>query len=84
MKNILNIATVVLIVLFFGYQFYTQSYAGKCEANTESKCSSKEKKECKSNNDYTISKIVDSEPLVDSILSKTKIISDSLNKSDSL
>ena len=35
----------LLIVLFFGYQFYTQSCEEKCEANTESKCSSEEKKE---------------------------------------
>ena len=47
MKNVLNIATALLIVLFFAYQFYTQTCEEKCEENTESKCSSEEKKECK-------------------------------------
>jgi len=84
MKNALNIATALLIVLFFGYQFYTQSCEEKCEANTESKCSSEEKKECKSANDNSVSEVIESELIADSILSKTNIISDSLIKIDSL
>lgn len=84
MKNALNIATALLIVLFFGYQFYTQNCEEKCEENTESKCSSEEKKECKSTTDNSDSAIVESDLIVDSIVFKTNIISDSLIKSDSL
>ena len=68
----------MLIVLFFGYQFYTQSCEEKCEANTESKCSSEEKKECKSTNDNLVSEVVESELTADSILSKTNIVSDKI------
>ena len=84
MKNVLNIATALLIVLFFGYQLYTQSCEEKCKANTESKCSSEEKKECKSTDDNSVSEVVESELIADSVVSKTNIISDSLIKSDSL
>tara|TARA_B100000242_G_C43002962_1_gene466023 strand:+ start:364 stop:618 length:255 start_codon:yes stop_codon:yes gene_type:complete len=84
MKNALNIATALLIFLFFGYQFYTQNCEEKCEENTESKCSSEEKKECKSTTDNSVSEIVESDLTVDSIVPKTNIISDSLIKSDSL
>ena len=84
MKNALNIATALLIVLFFGYQFYTQSFEEKCETNTESKCSSEEKKEGKSTNNNSVSEIVESEPQADTSASDIQIISDTLSKGETL
>ena len=72
MKNVLNIVTTLLIIFFFGYQFYLESCENKCDINKESKCSSEEEsKEWKENIEDTNLTLVistDSTTNVDSLI----------------
>ena len=88
MKNVLNIVTTLLIVFFFGYQFYMESCENKCNINKETKCSSEEEsKECKENIEDTNLTLVistDSTTNVDSLLDEVqKTLIEEENGSDS-
>lgn len=76
MKNVLNIVTTLLIIVFLGYQFYMESCENKCDINKETKCSSEEEsKECKENveeNNLTLVISTDSTTNIDSLLDEVE------------
>ena len=85
MKNVLNIVTTLLIIFFFGYQFYMESCENKCDINKGTKCSSEEEsKENIEENNLTLVISTDSTTNIDSLLDEVeKTLIDEENGSDS-